>query len=77
MKEYITNTIVLKNGDCIEIQEVSSLPLNQKLMYQIENEKNKIVVNIDGTKTIIPVENILFATSSPVTIVHEDLDDEI
>ena len=77
MKEYITNTIVLKNGDCIEIQEVSSLPLNQKLMYQIENEKNKIIVNIDGTKTIIPVENILFATSSPLTIVHEDLDDEI
>lgn len=77
MKEYITNTIVLKNGDCIEIQEVSSLPLNQKLMYQIENEKNKIIVNIDGTKTIIPVENILFATSSPLTITHEDPDDEI
>lgn len=77
MKEYITNTIVLKNGDCIEIQEVSSLPLNQKLMYQIENEKNKIIVNINGTKTIIPVENILFATSSPFTITHEDTDDEI
>lgn len=77
MKEYITNTIVLKNGDCVEIQEISSLPLNQKLMYQIENEKNKIIINIDGTKTIIPVENILFATSSPLTITHEELDDEI
>ena len=42
MKDYITNTIILKNGDQVEI-----------------------------------VEHILFATSSPLTITHEELIDEI
>ena len=64
MKDYITNTIILKNGDQVEIAEPASLPLNQKLMYQIENAEHKVIINNQGTKTIIPVENILFATSS-------------
>lgn len=77
MKDYITNTIIFKNGDQVEIIEPASLPLNQKLMYQIENAKYNVVINDQGTKTIIPVENILFATSSPLTITHEELMDEI
>lgn len=77
MKDYITNTIILKNGDQVEIVEPASLPLNQKLMYQIETAKYNVVINDQGTKTIIPVENILFATSSPLTITHEELMDEI
>lgn len=77
MKDYITNTIILKNGDQVEIVEPASLPLNQQLMYQIENAKYNVVINDQGTKTIIPVENILFATSSPLTITHEELMDEI
>lgn len=77
MKDYITNTIILKNGGQVEIVEPASLPLNQKLMYQIENAKYNVVINDQGTKTIIPLENILFATSSPLTITHEELMDEI
>lgn len=77
MKDYITNTIILKNGDQVEIVEPASLPLNQKLMYQIENAEYKVIINYKGRKTIIPVENILFATSSPLTITHEELIDEI
>lgn len=77
MKNYITNTIILKNGDQVEIVEPASLPLNQKLMYQIENAEYKVIINYKGTKTIIPVENILFATSSPLSITHEELIDEI
>ena len=77
MKDYITNTIILKNGDQVEIVEPASLPLNQKLMYQIENAEYKVIINYKGTKTIIPVENILFGTSSPLTITHEELIDEI
>ena len=77
MKDYITNTIIFKNGDQVEIVEPASLPLNQKLMYQIENAKYNVVINDQGTKTIIPIENILFATSSPLTITHEELMDEI
>lgn len=77
MKDYITNTIILKNGDQVEIVEPASLPLSQKLMYQIENAEYKVIINYKGTKTIIPVENILFATSSPLTITHEELIDEI
>lgn len=53
MKDYITNTIILKNGDQVEILEPASLPLNQKLMYQIENAKYKVIINYKGTKTII------------------------
>ena len=46
-------------------------------MYQIENAEYKVIINYKGTKTIIPVENILFATSSPLSITHEELIDEI
>ena len=75
MKEYILNTIVLKPGDSIEIVEPSTLPLTERLMYKMEHEKDKIIVRRDGKIMIIPVDNILFASSIPLDVIHEDLDD--
>ena len=56
MKDYITNTIILKNGDQVEIVEPASLPLNPKLMYQIENAEYKVIINHKKSKTIIPMK---------------------
>ena len=42
-----------------------------------ENEKDKIIVRRDGGKMVIPVDNILFASSIPLDVIHEDFDDEI
>lgn len=46
-------------------------------MYKVEHEKDKIIVRRDGGKMVIPVDNILFASSIPLDVIHEDLDDEI
>ncbi len=46
-------------------------------MYKVEHEKNKIIVRRDGKIMIIPVDNILFASSIPLDVIHEDFDDEI
>ena len=46
-------------------------------MYKVEHEKDKIVVRHDGRNLIIPVENILFASSIPLDVIHEDFNDEI
>lgn len=77
MKDYILNQIILKTGDTIQIQEPLNLPMNQKIMYKVEHEKDKIIVRRDGGKMVIPVDNILFASSIPLDVIHEDLDDEI
>lgn len=65
MKETILNRIILKTGDTIQIQEPLNLPMNQKIMYKIEHEEDKVVVHSNNGKIVIPVENILFATSVP------------
>lgn len=77
MKDYILNKVVLKTGDSLDIVESSTLPLTEKLMYKVEHEKDKIIVRRDGGKIVIPVDNILFASSIPLDVIHEDLDDEI
>lgn len=77
MKETILNQIILKTGDTIQIQEPLNLPMSQKIMYKIEHEEDKIIVRRDGGKMVIPVDNILFASSIPLDVIHEDLDDEI
>lgn len=77
MKDYILNKVVLKTGDSLDIVESSTLPLTERLMYKVEHEKEKIIVRRDGRNLIIPVENILFASSIPLDVIHEDLDDEI
>ena len=65
MKKTILNQIILKTGDTIQIQEPLNLPMNQKIMYKIEHEEHKVVVHSNNGNIVIPVENILFATSVP------------
>lgn len=65
MKKTILNQIILKTGDTIQIQEPLNLPMNQKIMYKIEHEEDKVVVHSNNGDIVIPVENILFATSVP------------
>ena len=65
MKETILNQIILKTGDTIQIQEPLNLPMSQKVMYKIEHEEEKVVIHSNNGRIIIPVENILFATSVP------------
>ena len=77
MKDYITNTIILKTGDSIEIVEPSTLPLPERIMYKVEHEREKIIIYRDVGKMVIPVDNILFASSIPLDVIHEDFDDEI
>ena len=74
MNKTIKNTIVFTNGDSIVINESITLPLKKKVMYKIKNsEKNAIIVTSNG-ETFIPVNNILFATSSPFNIEEKELD---
>jgi len=77
MKDYILNKIVLKNGDSLDIVESSTLPLPERLMYKMEHEKEKIIIRRDVGKLVIPVDNILFASSIPLDITYEDFEDEI
>lgn len=56
MKETILNQIILKTGDTILIQESCNLPMSQKIMYKIEHEEDKVVVNSNNGKIVIPVE---------------------
>lgn len=65
MKDYILNKVVLKTGDSLDIVESSTLPLTEKLMYKVEHEEDKVVVHSNNGNIVIPVENILFATSVP------------
>ena len=65
MKKTILNQIILKTGDTIQIQEPLNLPMNQKIMYKIEHEEDKVVVHSNNGNIVIPIENILFATSVP------------
>ena len=74
MNKTIKNTIVFTNGDSIVINESITLPLKEKVMYKIKNsEKNAIIVTSNG-ETFIPVNNILFATSSPFNVEEKELD---
>ena len=75
MNKTIKNTIVFTNGDSVVINEPVSLPLTEKVMYKIKNsDKNAIIVTNNG-ETVIPVNNILFATSSPFTVEEKELDE--
>lgn len=65
MKETILNQIILKTGEILQIQEPSNLPMSQKIIYKIEHEEDKVVVHSGNGNIVIPVENILFATSIP------------
>ena len=74
MNKTIKNTVVFTNGDSVVINEPISLPLKEKVMYKIKNsDKNAIIVSSNG-ETVIPVNNILFATSSPFNVEETELD---
>lgn len=72
MNKTILNQIILKTGDTIEIKEPFNIPVNQKVMYKIEHEQDRVVVNSSNGKIVIPVENILFATSVPYSAGESD-----
>ena len=65
MKETILNQIILKNGEILRIQEPLNLPISQKVLYKIEHAEDKVIVHSNNGKIVIPVDNILFATSIP------------
>lgn len=72
MNKTIRNTIVFTNGDKIIITESDTIPAKSKVMYQImHSDRNAIIRNTEG-ETIIPVSNILFATSSPVKTIDDE-----
>ena len=74
MNKTIKNTIVFTNGDSVIINESVTLPLKEKVMYKIKNsEKNAIIVTSNG-ETVIPINNILFANSSPFNVEEKELD---
>ena len=77
MKDYITNTIVLKTGDSIEIVEPSTLPMKDRIMYKLQHEQDRVVIVRGNGKMVIPMENIMFSSSIPLDITHEELIDEI
>ena len=77
MKEYILNTIVLKTGDSIEIVEPSTLLMKDRIMYKLQHEQDRAVISRENGKMVIPMKNIMFSSSIPLDIIHEDFDDEV
>ena len=55
MKDYITNTIVLKTGDSIEIVEPSTLPMKDRIMYKLQHEQDRVVIVRGNGKMVIPM----------------------
>lgn len=74
MNKTIKNTIVLTNGDSVVINEPISLPLKEKVMYKIKNSDKNAIISTSNGETVIPVNNILFATSSPFNVEETELD---
>mgnify|MGYP000696706189 FL=1 len=77
MKDYILNKVVLKTGDSIEIVEPSTLPMKDRIMYKLQHEQDRVVISRENGKMVIPMENIMFSSSIPLDIIHEDFDDEV
>ena len=74
MNKTIKNTIVFTNGYSVVINEPISLPLKEKVMYKIKNSDKNAIIKTSTGETVIPVNNILFATSSPFNIEEKELD---
>ena len=74
MNKTIKNTIVFTNGDSVVINEPISLPLKEKVMYKIKNSDKNAIISTSTGETVIPVNNILFATSSPFNFEEMELD---
>ena len=74
MNKTIKNTIVFTNGDSVVINEPISLPLKEKVMYKIKNSDKNAIISTSTGETVITVNNILFATSSPFNFEEMELD---
>ena len=74
MNKTIKNTIVFTNGDSVVINEPISLPLKKKVMYKIKNSDKNAIISTSTGEIVIPVNNILFATSSPFNVEETELD---
>lgn len=74
MNKTIKNTIVFTNGGSVIIDEPISLPLKEKVMYKIKNSERNAIIITSTSKTVIRVNNILFATSSPFNVEEKKLD---
>lgn len=74
MNKTIKNTIVFTNGDSVVINEPISLPLKEKVMYKIKNSDKNAIISTSTGEIVIPVNNILFATSSPFNVEETELD---
>ena len=74
MNKTIKNTIVFTNGDSVVINEPISLPLKEKVMYKIKNSDKNAIISTSNGEIVIPVNNILFATSSPFNVEETELD---
>ena len=74
MNKTIKNTIVFANGDSVVINEPISLPLKEKVMYKIKNSDKNAIISTSTGEIVIPVNNILFATSSPFNVEETELD---
>ena len=75
MNKTIKNTIVFTNGDSVVINEPISLPLKEKVMYKIKNSDKNAIISTSTGEIVIPVNNILFATSSPFNVEETELDE--
>lgn len=74
MNKTIKNTIVFTNGDSVIINESITLPLKEKVMYKIKNSEKNAIISTSTGEIVIPVNNILFATSSPFNVEETELD---
>ena len=74
MNKTIKNTIVFTNGDSIVINESITLPLKENVMYKIKNSDKNAIISTSTGETVIPVNNILFATYSPFNFEEMELD---
>ena len=72
MNNTIKNTIVFTNGDKIIIDESGTMPTKDKVMYQIMHSDKNVIIKKSNGETVIPVANILFATSSPVKTIDDE-----
>lgn len=51
--------------------------MKDRVMYKLQHEQDRVVIVRENGKIIIPMDNIMFSSSIPLDIIHEDFDDEI
>ncbi len=51
--------------------------MKDRVMYKLQHEEDRVVIVRGNGKMVIPMENIMFSSSIPLDIIHEDFDDEV